>query len=108
MNSFSDIVGRKQTQHADTDSPFQLRKMESSRAAAARLTPQASDTEPEDEKRATDPLILGLLERLPKPGGTWCLEDRVRWLRTADSIFDLIYGSDDKSQKEIKIAVVEP
>jgi hypothetical protein len=108
MNSFSDIVGRKQPQHAETDSPFMLRKVESSRAIAARLTPQASDTEPEDEKQATDPLILGLLERLPKAGRTWCFEDRVRWLRTADSIFDLIYGADDQSQKEIKIAVAEP
>jgi hypothetical protein len=105
MNSFSDIVGRKQTQHADTDSPFQLRKMESSRAIAARLTPQASDTEPEDEKQATDPLVLGLIERLPKPGSTWCLEDRVKWLRTADSIFDLIYSADNECQKEIEIAV---
>jgi len=108
MNSFSDIVGRKQTQHADTDSPFVLRKVESSRAIAARLAPQASDTEPENEIKATDPLVLGLIERLPKPGSTWCLEDRVKWLRTADSIFDLIYGADDESQKEIKIAVVEP
>ncbi len=67
MNSFSDIVGRKQTQDADTDSPFVLRKVESSRAIAARLTPHASDTEPEDEQQTSDPLILGLIERLPKP-----------------------------------------
>ena len=107
MNSFSDIVGRKQTQHAGTDSPFALRKVESSRAIAAKLTRQASDSEP-DEHQTTDPLIVGLIERLPKPSSTWCLEDRVRWLRTADSIFDLIYRADDKSLKEIKIAVVEP
>ena len=106
MNSLSDIVGRKQTQQADADSsPFVLRRLESSRAMAERLARQASGPEPADDNQ--DPLIRGLVGRLPKPSSTWCLEDRVRWLRTADRIFDLIYSADDKTQKEIKISVVD-
>jgi hypothetical protein len=37
------------------------------------------------------PFIQGLLATLPKPESKWEAVDRVKWLQTAASIFDLIY-----------------
>ena len=45
---------------------------------------------------ATDPLIQGLMERLPKPDTVWSLDDRGRWLRAAAVIFSLIYKLDER------------
>lgn len=97
MNSFSNIVGRKQMPQAESDTarPFVLRKIGSSTTIAAKFAPQIGDADPE----ATDSLILGLIERLPKPGSTWSFEERVRRLRTAHSIFDLIYSAGDNEQR---------
>jgi hypothetical protein len=41
--------------------------------------------------KATDPLIVGLVEHLPAAGSAWSLADRVAWLRLASSIFDVSY-----------------
>lgn len=43
-----------------------------------------------------DPLIQGLMERLPEPDTVWSLDDRGRWLRAAAVIFSLIYKLDEK------------
>jgi hypothetical protein len=51
----------------------------------------------------TDPLIRGLVERLPKPDCTWSLADRAKWLRTAASIFGLVYKASDGDVQEIRI-----
>lgn len=40
-----------------------------------------------------DPLIAGLVKRLP-PSGDWSADDRVAWLKLAVSIFDVVYGVD--------------
>ena len=45
---------------------------------------------------ATDPLIQGLMERLPKPDTVWSLDDRGKWLRAAAVIFSLIYKLDER------------
>ena len=37
--------------------------------------------------KSTDPLIRGLLNRLPEPDSVWSLNDRIKWLRTAANIF---------------------
>jgi hypothetical protein len=39
-----------------------------------------------------DPLIQGLLARLPKSGEEWPVSARAKWLRIAANAFDLIYG----------------
>jgi hypothetical protein len=41
-----------------------------------------------------DPLIQGLVARLPKPDSVWSLEDRGKWLRAAAVIFSLVYKLD--------------
>lgn len=41
------------------------------------------------------PLIEGLLQTLPEPGGTWSSKDRFNWLNMANSIFKIIYQSED-------------
>jgi hypothetical protein len=66
---------------------------------------QASDAEG-DDRGVTDPLIQGLLDRLPKPNNTWSLDDRVKWLRTAASIFGLVYKVSDGEHREISIVFV--
>ena len=43
-----------------------------------------------------DPLIQGLMERLPQPDTVWSLDDRGKWLRAAAVIFSLIYKLDEK------------
>jgi hypothetical protein len=54
---------------------------------------------------STDLLIQGLMERLPKTNGVWSLEDRAKWLRTAVSIFDLVYKADDGEHRDIGVAL---
>jgi len=38
-----------------------------------------------------DPIILGLLERLPAPGDDWPKAERQKWLNILSNVLDLIY-----------------
>lgn len=50
-----------------------------------------------------DPLIVGLVKRLPQAGATWDADARAVWLRLATSIFDMVYeGSDGDITIEVK------
>lgn len=61
-------------------------------------------SETEDEACGTsDLLIRGLVNRLPKPDSTWSLDNRAKWLRTAASIFGLVYKASDNERREISI-----
>ncbi len=53
----------------------------------------------------TDLLIQGLVERLPEPDAIWSLDDRAKWLRTAASVFDLVYKDRERERRAIGIAV---
>src|SRR5262245_8094406 len=55
--------------------------------------------------KSPDPLIQGLVNRLPEPDSIWSLNDRVKWLRTAANIFGLIYKCSEGEDKELKLAV---
>jgi hypothetical protein len=44
-----------------------------------------------------DPLIQGLLSRLPKPGEPWSADKRQKWLQTLAANLEMIYPPDDKS-----------
>ena len=77
------------------------------------MTPGRSDTENRFEAyaahvglpvsvRRDDPLIVGLVERLPALGTPWNDEARVAWLRLATSIFDVAY-TDGKGKIEISV-----
>jgi hypothetical protein len=46
------------------------------------------------------------VERLPKPNGIWSLDDRAKWLRTAASIFDLVYKVGDGERRQVNLAFV--
>ena len=45
-----------------------------------------------------DPLIQGLVDRLPKPDNVWSLDDRGKWLRAAAVIFTLVYKTDERGR----------
>src|SRR5512143_1303820 len=83
-----------------------------SRIAAPRVEPKDSLTakllsarknDNEDANAATDLLIQGLVERLPQANGVWSLDDRAKWLRTAVSIFDLVYKANDGEDRQIAV-----
>jgi len=42
-----------------------------------------------------DPVIKGLVDRLPKPDSNWPIAARVKWLQTMANAFGLIYESDN-------------
>ncbi len=54
---------------------------------------------------STDLLIQGLVERLPKANAVWSMDERAKWLRTAVSIFDLVYKADDGEHREIGVTL---
>lgn len=84
-----------------------MRRMESRESLTAKLlSKQAGDHE--HETGNADPLIQGLIDRLPKPDGLWPLEERAKWLRTAASIFDLVYKTMDGDEREIGVVIGRP
>lgn len=56
-------------------------------------------------KPPVDPLIKGLVDRLPPSDAVWSLRDRAKWLQTATNAFDLIYILDEKDLGEITITL---
>ena len=66
------------------------------------LGSQAAEAE-ETDRGATDLLIQGLVDRLPRPNATWSIEERAKWLRTAASVFGLVYNDRDGEEREIGI-----
>jgi len=77
-------------------------KTERATSSTLKLSTQASGVE-QDVSRTSDLLVQGLIDRLPKPNGLWPLVERLRWLRTAASIFDLVYKVPDDEREEISI-----
>ena len=57
--------------------------------------------------KSLDPLIQGLVNRLPEPDSVWSLNDRIKWLRTAANIFGLIYKCGEGEDKEIKLVLAK-
>ena len=104
MKTLSDMVGHNRAPEAnsvlDGRTDFlNMRKTQPNESLTEKLLHAA-----EYERGITDHLIRGLVERLPKPDGIWPLDDRVKWLRTATGIFDLVYKADDDERREISIA----
>lgn len=52
---------------------------------------------PAEPQPKMEPLIRGLIERLPEAGTEWNLVDRAKWLNAAASNFDLMYKSTDNA-----------
>jgi hypothetical protein len=92
-------------------SRLMMPKVEAGESLTAKLLVAQKTTSAEAEESfpiRTDLLIRGLVERLPKPDGVWSLDDRAKWLRTAASIFDLVYKTESGQQVEISIASAAP
>jgi hypothetical protein len=49
---------------------------------------------------AIDPIIAGLLKRLPKSGAQWPKAQRKLWLQLLEGSFDLIYQDSEAKQGE--------
>ena len=60
-----------------------------------------------DYDRGLDRLVHGLMDLLPEPDSIWSIEDRVKWLRLAEGIFDIGYKTRDGEQGEISIVAVK-
>ena len=56
--------------------------------------------------KSPDPLIQGLINRLPEPDSSWPVTDRIKWLRTASNIFGLIYKSEGED-KEVQLVLAK-
>lgn len=82
-------------------------RAELSETLAAKLLVAQQSNAADAESGEPDLLIRGLVERLPKPNVTWSLEDRAKWLRTAASIFDLVYKTGDGGQREISVVLAK-
>jgi hypothetical protein len=109
MKLLSDMGGPEQTRGANIPlhhrSDLMMRRTElGSSLTAELLSNQAGD----HESARADPLFQGLINRLPKPDDLWPLEERAKWLRTAASIFDLLYKPMDDEQREIGVVLVKP
>jgi hypothetical protein len=61
-----------------------------------------------EQSGTSDLLIRGLIERLPKPDEIWPLDERAKWLRTASSIFALVYRMHENDKGEIGVALKKP
>ncbi len=108
----SEMAGLKPRRDSDAlnaKSRLMLPRVEPSETLTAKLlVTQKSDAEQngaeEPECGRSDLLIRGLVERLPQPNGIWSLDDRAKWLRTAASIFDLVYKVGDGERRQLSVA----
>jgi hypothetical protein len=60
-----------------------------------------------EEGGAIDLLLLGLVERLPRPDQFWALDDRTKWLRTAATIFALVYKTVPGDEGDIGVVLTK-
>jgi hypothetical protein len=74
----------------------------------AKTLPRAEVKARGEQSSTSDLLIRGLVERLPKPDEIWALDDRAKWLRTACSIFGLVYRMHENDKGEIGVALTKP
>src|SRR4051812_17431820 len=101
------LAVKHQPQQVDDTTPnarsrITMPKVEPRESLAAKIL-VAHKSDPEELDGSTDLLIQALVERLPKANSVWFLDDRAKWLRTAVSIFDLVYKADDGEDMEIGV-----
>lgn len=59
----------------------------------------------EEDVEPAHPLIVGLLEELPKPKTEWPFEERKRWLEMVAGIFNVIYKDSDDNRGVLRVTV---
>jgi hypothetical protein len=52
-----------------------------------------------------DPVIAGLLGKLPEPNSRWPKEGRRRWLQTLVNAIDLVYTAPDEDTGELSVVL---
>ena len=110
MEKLSDFLGHKpqpegngaQNKSADFISP---RKLQPNESLIEKLRGSPAN-HTADYDRGIDRLVQGLMDLLPKPDSIWPIEERVKWLRLAEGIFDIGYKTADREQGEISIVAV--
>ena len=104
-----DMFGLNRQHERDTPlhemSFFMMPKRSVSKKSPLKLLGTQAHDAMEDSRDSPDLLIRGLVDRLPKPGSCWSLDDRAKWLQAAASIFGLVYKSSD-GHGELSIALV--
>lgn len=103
MSSFSEIVGQRcRSQDSRLDrTDFAVQKGKRGSLTTALRTHESRS---EGGRGATcDSLIQGLIDRLPHPDSVWLPSERAKWLRTAESVFDLVYKVGDTDQVESRL-----
>ena len=111
MEKLSDFLSHKprpedngaQNKSADFMS---TRKLQPNEGLIERLRSSPANHTP-DYDRGIDRLVQGLMDLLPAPDSIWSIEDRVKWLRLAEGIFDIGYKTGDGEQGEISIVAVK-
>jgi hypothetical protein len=76
--------------------------------AEAKTTDVAEAITSSEKAGTSDLLIRGLVERLPESDEVWSLDERAKWLRTAASIFALVYRASEAEEGEIGVVVAKP
>ena len=56
--------------------------------------------------RGPDPIIAGLIDRLPPPDSVWEIAERAKWLQTMTSAFDLIYTAGNGGDIRVEFRVL--
>lgn len=49
-----------------------------------------------DDRPPLDPMLVGLVDKLPRGAREWKAADRITWLKAATVIFQLVYGTDEE------------
>jgi len=108
----SEMAGSKPRRECDTAlnarSRLMVPRVDPGESLTAKLLVAQQSNVDEADIGRTDLLIQGLVDRLPKPNGIWSVDDRAKWLRTAASIFDLVYKAGDGEHGEISVALAKP
>lgn len=110
MDNLPDFLNRKKppegngAQNKSADF-MNTRKLQTNEGSIEKL--RSSPANHADYERGLDHLVHGLMDLLPEPDSIWSIEDRVKWLRLAEGIFDIGYKTRDGEQGEISIVAVK-
>ena len=107
MNMFGLKRQREWNTPLHETSLFMIPKQSESEKGPLKLLRTQTTDAVEDNLEIPDLLIRGLVDRLPKPGSCWSLDDRAKWLQAAASIFGLVYKSTDDGHGELSIVLVK-
>jgi hypothetical protein len=86
---------------------FMMPKQSESKKSPLKLLGTQANGAVDDNRETPDLLVRGLVDRLPKPGSSWSLDDRAKWLQAAASIFGLVYSSSVDEHGELSIVLVK-